>query len=55
MLGTGRVGDNDDGDRERMDRLGLKNEVNFEEVFEKDDDRPCGAMEDEDLPVVVKD
>jgi hypothetical protein len=52
MLGTDRVGDVDEGEIERIDRLGLKNEVNLDEVFEKDEDRPCGAVED-DLPVAV--
>ena len=53
MLGTDRVGDVDEGEIERIDRLGLKNEVNLDEVFEKDEDRPCGAVDDDDLPVAV--
>jgi hypothetical protein len=40
MLGTGKIGDGLDGEREREDRFGVKKDVNFEEVFEKEEERP---------------
>jgi hypothetical protein len=40
MLGTDSVGDGADGEIERVDRFGEKNDVSFEDVFEKEDDRP---------------
>lgn len=40
MLGTDRIGDGLDGEREREDRFGEKKDVNFEDVFEKEEVRP---------------
>jgi hypothetical protein len=40
MLGTDNVGEGADGEMERVDRPGVKNEVNLDDVLEKDDDRP---------------
>ena len=40
MLGTDRVGDVAEGETERLDRIGVKKEVNLDEVFEKEEDRP---------------
>ena len=40
MLGTDRVGDAAEGETDRLDRFGVKKEVNLEDVLEKDDDRP---------------
>jgi hypothetical protein len=44
MLGTDNIGDGLDGEREREDLFVEKNDVNFEEVFEKEEERPCGAI-----------
>ena len=40
MLGTDRVGDVAEGDTERLALIGVKKEVNLDEVFEKEEDRP---------------
>jgi hypothetical protein len=40
MLGTGNGGTTAGGELERPDRLGVKNEVNLDDVLEKDVDRP---------------
>jgi hypothetical protein len=40
MLGTDKAGDAAEGDTDRIERPGVKNEVNLDDVLEKDDERP---------------
>lgn len=54
MLGTGRVGEAVvlvEGDTERTARFGEKKDVNLEDVFDRDEDMPLGAVGEEDEPV----
>ena len=52
MLGTGSWGGGDGPfGVDRLDRLGLKKDVNFDEVFENEDERSCGTADD--VPAIV--
>ena len=51
MLGTGSTGPL--GDIDRDDRLGLKKDVNLDEVFENEDVLPWGVVDGGEVVVVV--